>query len=266
MSILSIYGGGEPIVFDGAGYVLTGLDCHDIRCLAAEYKSPSSVGILHGDTAIYSRRCVLRGVVLSGDEETLAQRRARLGRALAPCGDITMKIGNYSAAVYTESMPEYASEEQYGAHTGASAFAATLIMPYPAMLGEEKYLRLEGISHSAEVEMDGDLPVGFGLTAELSGEENEVTVITSDEDGDSRSLTVTYDFVRGDMLTVTTLDSRKAVTLTRDGELIDLLGVTECEKFPRLAPGVNSLSFSDTSAAVQLTAYPAYLNIEELLL
>ena len=64
--ILAIYGGGDPILFDGSAYVLTGLDCHDLRCSVPEYRSRASVGILHGECALFERRCVLHGVVQIG--------------------------------------------------------------------------------------------------------------------------------------------------------------------------------------------------------
>lgn len=263
---LTIYGGGDPIVFDGSAYVLTGLDCHDLRCAVPEYRSRDITGILHGEPVLFERRCVLRGVVLAGEgAATLAARRARLGRSVAPGDTFILKIGSYSAAAYCNSMPEYDSTEYYGDHTGAAAFRIEFTMPYPAMQGEEVYHNWVGIIDTEEVEMEGDIPVGFAFIAEISGPESAVTLNVADENGHSRSLTVTHSLVRGDILTITSLDSLKAVTLSHGDEVIDVLGDTECDKFPILVPGVNTISFSDQSATVQLRAYPTYLNIEELL-
>lgn len=263
---LTIYGGGDPIVFDGSAYVLTGLDCHDLRCGVPEYRSRGITGIVCGESVLFERRCVLRGVVLSGEgTETLAARRKRLGKAVAPDHNFTFKIGDYSAAAYAVSMPEYDGAEQYGPHTGAAAFRLEFTMPYPAMKGEEIYRRWAGITDRETVEVGGDIPVGFAIRAYISGPETDVTLTVEDDSGHSRSIKVTYPLQRDDELTFTVAESWKAVTLVRDSESTSLLGVTECDKFPQLVPGVNKISFSDQSATVYLNAYPAYLNIEELL-
>lgn len=263
---LTIYGGGDPIVFDGSAYVLTGLDCHDLRCGVPEYRSRGITGISYGESALFERRCVLRGVVLSGEgTETLAARRTRLGKAVAPDHDFTFKIGDYSATAYAVSMPEYDSADQYGPHTGAAAFRLEFTMPYPAMEGEEIYHSWIGIPDKETVEIGGDIPVGFAVTAVISGPETDVTLTVSDSSGHSRSIKVTHPLQRNDELTFTVAESWKAVTLVRDSESSNLLGVTECDKFPQLVPGVNYISFSDQSATVYLRANPSYLNIEELL-